>query len=171
MPKLKEDKKRPRSKSDFHYSKNSICCKWYYSKSVLLLGKNVDGLSALSNTMRQTNILATKAPVSCPSIIKLYNNDMGGLDMMDQKAAACRLDRKSKYRFYLRIFFDLIDFELVNRHIVYAKLTNNIPSMNFKTFVEKALISRHSNRKRSFPAQANENLMSQPTCTSSRRNE
>ena len=30
--------------SDFHYSKNIICCKWYDSKSVLLLVTNVDGM-------------------------------------------------------------------------------------------------------------------------------
>ena len=32
-----------------------------------------------------------------------------GIDIMDLKTAACRLGRKSKYRFYLRMFFDLID--------------------------------------------------------------
>ena len=38
---------------------------------------------------------------------------MGSVDVMEQKTAAYRLDRKSKYRFYLRIlldlFFDQID--------------------------------------------------------------
>ena len=30
--------------SDFYYSKNIICCKWYGNKSVLLLVTNVDGM-------------------------------------------------------------------------------------------------------------------------------
>ena len=45
-------------------------------------------------------------PVSCPNIIKFYNN---GIDIMDQKPAAYRLDGKSKYRFYLSMFFNLMD--------------------------------------------------------------
>ena len=38
MLKLKDE-------SDFHYSKNIICCKWYNNKPVLLLAINVDGMS------------------------------------------------------------------------------------------------------------------------------
>ena len=51
----------------------------------------------------------SKDYVSCPNIINFYNNNMDGADIMDQKTAAYRLDRKSKYHFYLRMLFDLID--------------------------------------------------------------
>ena len=67
------------------------------------------------------------------------------------KNRCVRLDRKSKYRFYLRMFFDFINFPLENRIIVYTKLGNGISLLNFKTVVVKALIGRYSNRKRSFP--------------------
>ena len=70
---------------DIHYCKNIICCKWYDNKPVLLLATNVDGMSGVSNVMRRTKGLATKAPVSCPNIIKLYNNGMGGVNVMDEK--------------------------------------------------------------------------------------
>ena len=46
--------------------------------------------------MRQTKGLATKTRISCPNIIKLYNNSMGGVDIVDQKTAAYRNDRKTK---------------------------------------------------------------------------
>ena len=45
--------------------------------------------------------------VSCPNIRKFYNNGMDGVDKMDQKTAAYRLDRKSKYHFYLSMFLIL----------------------------------------------------------------
>ena len=48
---------------------------------------------------------------------------MGGVDLMDQKISAYRLDRMSKCRFYLRISFDLIDKALVNTLIVYHCLS------------------------------------------------
>ena len=84
MAKLNKDQKIPKGESDFHYSKNTICCKWYDNNPVLLLGTNVDDMSGVCNVMRQTKGSATKAPASCPNI-KLYNNDMGGVDIMDQK--------------------------------------------------------------------------------------
>ena len=81
-------------------------------------------------------------PVSCPNIIKFCNNGMYGVDIMDKKTAAYRLDRKSKYRFYLSTFFDLMDVKHVNSHIVYMKLGDDILLLNFKIVVAKALIGR-----------------------------
>ena len=51
---------------------------------------------------------------------------MDGVDVIDQKTAACRLDCKSKFRFYLSMFFHLIDIAIKNSHLVYTKLGNSI---------------------------------------------
>ena len=48
------------------------------------------------------------------------------------------------------MFFDLIDAALVNSHIVYAKLGNDISLLIFKVVLAKFLIGRYSNRKRFF---------------------
>ena len=76
---------------------------------------------------------------------------MGGVDIMDKTTAAYRLHCKSKYRFYLRMVFDLIDAVLVNSNIVYTKLDNDISLLNLKIAVGKALLGRYSKSKRSFP--------------------
>ena len=107
-------------------------------------------MDGTSNVIRQSKGSATKTPVSCPNI-KMYNASMGGVDVIDQKTAAYRLSRKSKIRFYWRIFFDLIDIAIVNSYIVYAKLGNSISLLDFKIIVSKSLIERYSNRQRSFP--------------------
>ena len=151
MSKLKKDKKIASDESDSHYSKNIIFRKWYNNKPVLLLKSNVNVMRGVSNIMRQTKGSATKAPVSCPNIPKLCNNGMGGADIMNQKTAPYRLDPKAKYRFYLKMFFDLIDVALVNNHIVYTTFANDISLLNFKISVAKALSGRCSNRKISFP--------------------
>ena len=52
--------------------------------------------------------------VSCPNVIKMYNASMGGANVIDQKTAAYRLSRNRKFRFYLRMLFDLINFAIVN---------------------------------------------------------
>ena len=82
---MKEDK-MSRGESDFHYSKN-IWCKWYGNKPALLLATNVDGMSLVPKVMRRKKGSTTKATVSCPNIIKLYNIDMDGVDIMDKKTA------------------------------------------------------------------------------------
>ena len=53
----------PMGESDFHYSKNIICCKRYDNKSVPLIAKNGDVMSGVSNVIRQTKNSATKTPV------------------------------------------------------------------------------------------------------------
>ena len=37
----------------------------------------------------------TKTSVPCPKVVKLYNSSMSGVDLMDQRTGAYRLDRKS----------------------------------------------------------------------------
>ena len=60
----------------------------------------------------------TKSSVPCPKVVKLYNSDMAGVDLMDQRTAAYRLDRKSSVRFHLRILFDLMDIVCVNSYLI-----------------------------------------------------
>ena len=151
MAKLKGDKEMSRGESHFHYFKNMICCKWYDNKPLLVLATNVESMSGVPNAMRQTKGSATKAPVSYPNIIKPYNNCMGDLDFMDQKPATYRLNRKSKYRFYLRMFFDITPVVHVISHLVYVRFGHDISLLIFKIVVAKDLIGRCSNCKRSFP--------------------
>ena len=59
----------------------------------------------------------------CPSIVKEYNNGVGGVDLLDQRTAVYKVDRKSSSgRYYLRLFFDLMDIAVVNSHVVYKAL-------------------------------------------------
>ena len=66
-------------------------------------------------------------------------------DVINQKTAAYRLYHKSKFTFYLRMFF--INIAVVNSHIAYTKLGNSISLLDFKTAVGKSLIGRYSNQQ------------------------
>ena len=72
MVKSKADAKIEKSRNDFHYSRNIICCKWYKRKPALLLPTNAHGMSVVSNIMRQTKASATKTTVSCPKGLFTY---------------------------------------------------------------------------------------------------
>ena len=44
--------------------------------------------------------LASKIQVPCPDVIQKYNQEFGGVDLVNQRTAAYNLDRKSFIRFY-----------------------------------------------------------------------
>ena len=62
--------------------------------------------------------------VNCPTAINVYNAHMGGVDLMDELQSAYRIDRRSKFRFNLRLFFDLFDVACVNSYIIHKTLEN-----------------------------------------------
>ena len=152
MPTLKADKQMKRGDMHFQQSTNVTCCKWFDNKPVLMLATNVEGMGGTTNVYRRTKGSANKIAVPCPNIIQMYNKGMGGVDLMDQKTAAYRLDRKSKFRFYLRLFFDMMDVGLVNSHIIHTKVGGDLSLLEYKIVVANMLIGRYTNRKRSFPS-------------------
>ena len=66
------------------------------NKPVLLLATSVDGISWVSYVMKRTKGSAPKTSVSWPNTIVFYSNDMCGVDVMNQKTTAYRLDCKIK---------------------------------------------------------------------------
>ena len=66
----------------------------------------------------------------------MCNSNMGHVDVIDQKTAAYRLDFKSKFRFYLRMFFDLNDIVIVNSHIGIRSLVIQFPYLISKLLLQ-----------------------------------
>ena len=93
-------------------------CQWF-DNNCGLAGPNIEGIHETSSVLRRVKGKREKSAVACPNIVKMYNANMGGVDILDQKTATYRLDRKSSGgRYYLRLFFDLMDIACVNAHIV-----------------------------------------------------
>lgn len=93
---------------------------WYYNKAVLLLASNIDEWMLHSFTQDESFCYKSSSP-RCPNIVKFYKK-VRGVDLIDQKTAAYKLDRKSKFRFYLRMFFASLGVALINSIVVYQKL-------------------------------------------------
>ena len=141
-----------RGESDFHCSENIFFCKWYNDKPVSLLVANGDCVWGVSKVKRRTKGSATNTPVSCPNIIKVYNNGTGSTDIMDQKQVLTDLIVEASTAFTWEFSLDLIDIALLNGHIAYTKFGNDISLLNFKIAMVEALICRCSNCERSFPS-------------------
>ena len=105
----------------------------------------------------------SKSSVPCLKFVKLSNSAMGGVDPMDQRTAAYRLDRKSSVRFYLRIFFDLMDIACVNSYLIYnMKHPNKLSLLDYKIVVAKNLVQYHQGRKRAVPMSRPSKKKNQP---------
>ena len=118
---------------------------------MLLVLSALEGMNNILSVQREKGS-KTKSSVPFSKVVKLYNSDMGEVYLMDQRTAAYHLDRKSSVRFYLRIFFDLMDITCVNSYLIYnMKHPNKLSLLYYKTVVAKNLIKYHQGRKRAVP--------------------
>ena len=107
LPKgLKADKDLQRGEYDHRISDQGIgFYKWMDNKTVHLIS-NYHG-SALSSVSR-TQKDGSKEEFPCPTVVKHYNQDMGGVDKADMLCSLHGIGRKSK-KWWHRIFFGLLD--------------------------------------------------------------
>ena len=134
---MKKDKEKKRGDYQCKFYNHISCIKWYDNKSVMLLRSHLEEITSKSTMQRRL-----KGPVSCSNGIKLYNRKMGGVDLMNQLKSAYQFDRRSEFRFYLRLIFDLFDVAVVNSFIVYQKLENKYLTLKeFKICIALKLIA------------------------------
>ena len=104
--------------------------------------------SKLTSVERRQKGTSERLKVPCPAIIKEYNSHMNGVDIHDQLKTSYEIDRKSRFQYYLRIFFDLMDSVVVNAHVIYKKKVNaKMSLLNFKIIFAKLLINQFSSQK------------------------
>ena len=97
------------------------------NKSVILLS-NYFNIKETQQIERRVKGSKDKFKVTCSSIIQEYNQFMGGVYLSDQMKVTYEVDRQSKSRFYLRVFFDFLDIVVVNSKIVHNKI-ESAPSL------------------------------------------
>ena len=93
-----------------------------------------------------------RSKVPCYKVVELYNSGIGEVDVMGRRTAAFHLDQKSSVRFYLLIFFDLMNIVCFNNYLIYKmKHLNKLFPLDYKIVVTKNLIQYHVDRKRIVP--------------------
>ena len=131
-----------------------VAVNWFDNRGVTMVGTCLEESDKISTISRRVKGQSAKIPVPCLEIIKDSNFDMSGVDLLDQKTAAYKLDRKSSGgRYYLRFFFDLMDFSGVNSHIIYKKLNpKGMELLDFKIVLTKSLVATYHSCSRNTPA-------------------
>ena len=152
MPVLKHDKETKRGEHDWFSSNHLSAIKWMDNMSVILLF-NYFNPKEKQQIERRVKGSQDKVKVTCPSGIQEYNQFMGGLDLSNQMKVIYEVDRRSKFRFYLRVFFDFLDIAIVNSKIVYNKIESapSLSSLDFRYSIAQPMIRKFSSRKRAVP--------------------
>uniref|UniRef100_A0A6B0V4K9 Putative piggybac transposable element-derived n=1 Tax=Ixodes ricinus TaxID=34613 RepID=A0A6B0V4K9_IXORI len=136
------------------FSADGIACvKWKDNQAVLLLSNFISPIQTVL-VQRRSAGRKERMDVPCPLVVKEYNKAMGGVDLMDQKKVTYEVDRRSKIKYYLRIFFYLLDIGVNNAYICYMKLqaknanTPALTSLEFRQAVARSLIGSFSSHQR-----------------------
>ena len=128
-----DDKQMKRGDCEFLFSGSTIACKWMDNRSVLLLSSALEGMNDILSVSGKRKGFKDQI---LWLLVKLYNSSKGGVDLMDQRTAAYRLDRKPYVRFYLCIFFGLVDIACVISYLIYNH-PNKLPLLDYKIVVAK----------------------------------
>ena len=78
---------------------------------------------------------------------------MGGVDLSDQLKVTYEVDRRSKFRFYFRVFFDFLDIAVINSKIVFKKIESapSLSLLDFQYSIAQTMIRKFPSRKRAIP--------------------
>lgn len=132
---------------------NLVC--WYDNKVVTTVSTYV-GSQPVSEVRRFSKKDNTYISISRPQCIEVYNNYMGGVDLLDSMLGYYRIMIRSK-KWYLRIFFHFIDMICVDAWLLWrrTKTQEYLPLSEFKLGIAEVLTrsnSTNTNKKRGRPS-------------------
>lgn len=116
---LKNDSDIKRGAFDHRFSTSGIAIFKWKDNKVLYLASNYHGNETM--TVKRTSKDGSKSNVTCPTLVKDYNAFIRGVDHADQLRASYCVDRRSK-KWWLRIFWSLLDLVFVNAYVVYCQI-------------------------------------------------
>ena len=111
---------------DYRTDNNSgiIITKWVDNKTLNLISNYV-GVKPMASVQQWSKKEKSKVQVPCPQIVVAYNKAMGGVDLADMLISLYRIPIKT-HRWYLKVFWHLVDIAKVNSWILYRRHCNQI---------------------------------------------
>ncbi|GBP31508.1 PiggyBac transposable element-derived protein 4 [Eumeta japonica] len=123
LPKIVKSKKKLKLKKGEHKwrVKGDVAFViWQDTKEVLFL-TNAFHPNVNITSVTRTQKDGTKTDVGCPAVVKQYTKRMGGVDHFDHIKGTYSVGRRSR-RWWLRIFYFLLDACITNAFILYSKI-------------------------------------------------
>jgi hypothetical protein len=112
--------------------------KWFDNRGVTLLSPYA-AIEPVTTVQRFDRKAGNHVQVVCPSVITIYNQFMGGVDLLDSLLALYRIPVRSK-KWYHRLVFHFLDVMLVQAWLLYRRdadssgilRKNQLPLLQFK---------------------------------------
>lgn len=141
----KDMKKGPRGSYDYAKisDQNIIAVKWHDNNVVSLIS-NVAGVAPIHTVKRYSQKEKKNIQVEQPHLIKMYNDNMGGVDRSDQNISLYRVSIRGK-KWYIPLLTHCIDMAMQNAWHLHRQNGGNFDQLKFRRFVATALLSQ--NRK------------------------
>lgn len=119
---INEMEKKAVPPSTFNYVTSDdgiLALRWKDNKIITLLSTDM-GVGLMFSLYRYCSDTKRKEQVSCPSVIKSYNANMGGTDRSNMMVNLYRTPLKSK-RWYMQLFAYAINVSLTNAWVIYRQ--------------------------------------------------
>ena len=142
MPESLKPKNLPLKKGDppkFMHSGDLVACAWHDTKRVHFLSTVQNDLT-IDKDIRHKGSEGGKRTVEKPVVAEQYNNNMAGVDRMDQLLGSYAYPHKSQ-KWYQPIYHRVREIALVNGYIIYKldKSTRNERILPPETFREQVI--------------------------------
>ena len=130
-------KKKGRGSTDFKIlsDENIIIVRWFDNKSVNLISSYV-AAEPIDSVRRYDQREKTYIDIPRPSIVKVYNTYMRGIDKLDMICSLYKGQMKSR-RWYIRIWLHPVTVALVNSWLLYRRdqmIHGNSKTMKLRDF-------------------------------------
>lgn len=136
------------TKGDYKWriNKNVAFFTWMDTKLVNILSTAYHPKKKV--TCKRTQKDGSRQEISCPLGVVEYTKRMGGVDRFDQKRGTYPVARRSR-RWWMRIFYFLIDAAITNAHILYSRRVQYpMNNLQFRTTLGRNLIGNFTSRKK-----------------------
>ncbi|XP_023195555.1 piggyBac transposable element-derived protein 3-like [Xiphophorus maculatus] len=128
--------------------------KWYDNRSVSLLS-NYIGAHPVTDVDRWDGKQKKIIKVPCPAVVREYNKNMGGVDLLDSLIALYRNKIRSK-KWYHRLMFHFIDMTIVTAWLLYKRDCSStgmrkeeqMRLYTFKSYIAESLCKSGKNLER-----------------------
>ena len=143
-PLKQEQIKKGRGNIKFHNNGSLQITQWYDNNAVAII--STFGSDKIENVKRFIKSKTRYENVEIPEIMKLYNFNMGGVDIIDQSVSTYRSNIKVK-KWYWPIFLYLLDASISNAWQIYRYSKNDISLLEFRRNIALSLLNTNSSHR------------------------
>ncbi|XP_023244129.1 piggyBac transposable element-derived protein 4-like [Centruroides sculpturatus] len=115
--------------------------KWQHKRAVTLL-----------STVHNPVMVSKKTPagriITKPQVVVDYNDTMGGVDLLDQHLRDYPVERKRGKKFYIKVFFHLLDICIFNSFVLYKINGGRMEHLQFKINIIERIIEEYHTETR-----------------------